>query len=273
MIPEGNNMNNVERFSGFQDCYDEHRPAAPIRAIRILQTYLGRRPELVVDLGCGTGLSTFVWEEHADRVIGIEPNEDMRGKAEEKRRARGDSRRISFMKGYSNQLELEPESVDVVTCSQSFHWMEPVSTLREVSRVLRDGGIFAAYDCDWPPTVNWAVEDEYNRLIGLADAIIEHSFPEGGRARKRNKEEHLQNIRESGRFRYVKEVVFHNLEQCSAERYVGLALSQGGVQTVFKSGSHALDEAVESFRKKVIDYFGTRSLEVLFSYRMRLGIK
>ncbi|MBV8225541.1 MAG: hypothetical protein JO232_10170 [Verrucomicrobia bacterium] len=39
----------------------------------------------------------------------------------------------------------------MITASQSFHWMEPVSTLHEVARILRAGGVFAAYDCDWPP--------------------------------------------------------------------------------------------------------------------------
>jgi SAM-dependent methyltransferase len=36
-----------------------------------------KRPTLVVDLGCGTGTSTFYWRGYADRVIGVEPNADM----------------------------------------------------------------------------------------------------------------------------------------------------------------------------------------------------
>ncbi|GJM69351.1 hypothetical protein HMSSN036_15670 [Paenibacillus macerans] len=43
--------------------------------------YLGRAPEYVADVGCGTGLSTMIWLKHAERVIGIEPNDDMRGVA------------------------------------------------------------------------------------------------------------------------------------------------------------------------------------------------
>ena len=41
-------------------------------------------------------------------------------------------------------------SADIVTCSQSFHWMEPEPTLAEIARILRPGGVFAAYDYDWP---------------------------------------------------------------------------------------------------------------------------
>lgn len=32
------------------------------------------------------------------------------------------------------------------TVAQALHWMEPASTLAEVARILRPGGVFAAYD-------------------------------------------------------------------------------------------------------------------------------
>jgi ubiquinone/menaquinone biosynthesis C-methylase UbiE len=157
----GNNrQSNVDRFLGFSDLYDRNRPEAPGKVTELLTLYLGRTPDLVVDVGCGTGLSTFVWRHDAGRIIGVEPNPDMRSKAEEKLQrlqaaeagtapAEG-AGHLSFRQGYCNQLELLDGSADIITCSQSFHWMEPVSTLREFGRVLKEGGVFAAYDCDWP---------------------------------------------------------------------------------------------------------------------------
>ncbi|HLQ29446.1 MAG TPA: hypothetical protein VK140_09445 [Ktedonobacteraceae bacterium] len=46
--------------------------------------------------------------------------------------------------------------------------MEPESTLAEVARMLRPGGIFAAYDYQWPPTVDWKVEPAYEIFIERA---------------------------------------------------------------------------------------------------------
>uniref|UniRef100_UPI001C2FFD80 class I SAM-dependent methyltransferase n=1 Tax=Lysinibacillus sp. GbtcB16 TaxID=2824761 RepID=UPI001C2FFD80 len=76
---------------------------------------------------------------------------------------------LSFVKGYSHELDLAGDFADVITCSQSFHWMEPQSTLREFARVLRPGGVFAAYDCDWPPAFNWQVEEAFRKLNALSD--------------------------------------------------------------------------------------------------------
>ncbi|WP_339063482.1 class I SAM-dependent methyltransferase [Tepidibacillus marianensis] len=144
MMMNKENINNIERFSGFADLYDANRPQPPITVIDILINYLRREPNLVVDLGCGTGLSTCIWKDNAKKVIGIEPNGDMLAKARLKLKIRTDVNNLLFEQGVSHQLKLESNSVDIVTCSQSFHWMEPKSTVEEVSRVLVNGGVFAA---------------------------------------------------------------------------------------------------------------------------------
>lgn len=64
VVPEGNNKRNIERFSGYEDTYDRYRPAVPPLVTSHLTGYLQRKPELVLDLGCGTGLSTLVWKKH-----------------------------------------------------------------------------------------------------------------------------------------------------------------------------------------------------------------
>ncbi len=276
ILPEGNRQSNIERFSGYEDTYDRYRPSAPQEVVNILTGYLQQKPGLVLDIGCGTGLSTFIWGKHAHNIVGVEPNDDMRGKAEAKLNSlhlQETDGSIRFMSGYSNQLEFPDGTADLITCSQSFHWMEPVSTLAEVARVLRPGGIFAAYDCDWPPTASWQSEKAYVGLLGNADKLLQERQSQQDQALKRNKESHLANILHSGAFRYAREIVFHNRELCDGERYFGLALSQGGIQTVLKLGLPDLDEEIHRFKELVKEHFQDRTLEVLFSYRMRIGIK
>ena len=264
---------NVNRFSGFANDYDKFRPQTPQMIIEILTKYLERKPSTVVDLGCGTGLSSFVWKNNADRIIGVEPNDDMRTKAQVKLNAMADANHIMFISGYSNNLAIESETVDVVTCSQSFHWMEPVSTLAEVSRILKRDGIFAAYDCDWPPAVNWRVEERFIKLIEKAESLNSMQDVNQDAIQKWNKGEHLKNIKTSNLFRFTKEITFHNREVCDAKRYVGLALTQGGIQSIFKMGLNDLNEDLEAFKSEVENHFKDEILEVVFSYRLRMGIK
>lgn len=272
MIPDKNFNGNIARFSGFTDCYDKYRPEMPLLVIDILGKYLGKRPSVVVDIGSGTGLSTFVWKDHADLTIGIEPNNDMLEKAREKLKLNF-TNNIQFVCGYSNQTGLESNFADIITCSQSFHWMEPVSTLAEVSRVLADGGVFATYDCDWPPIINWEIDNAFACLVFKAGEIVDKYSDTEDRVRMWSKGEQLKNLMASKMFRYCREVVFHNTEKSDAERFIGIALSQGVLQTALRKGSADIDTEVKMFCDKVKSFFKDRTLDIIFSYRMRLGVK
>ncbi|MBP7175529.1 MAG: class I SAM-dependent methyltransferase [Thermoclostridium sp.] len=259
---------NVERFSGFAALYDENRPQPPEIITDILLQYLGKAPELVVDLGSGTGLSTFLWCGKANSIIGIEPNDDMRNQAQINA-SRKDLTDVSFIKADAYDTGLKGSSADIVTCSQSFHWMEPEKALKEVARILKEGGIFAAYDCDWPPVAGYRAESAYNSLLETARAKLK-LVPNERKAIQYPKDNHLKNIRESGHFCYSTEIVFHNREACSQERFIGLALSQGAVQSVFKNNPEALEHEIKAFRQVVLDNWS--QTEIIISYRMRLGV-
>ena len=147
---------NIERSEygapGFADRYHAYRPQPPAALVDVLtQLAHVERPGLVVDLGSGTGLSTFIWAERAAQVIGIEPNAAMRARAE----AHPPVPSVRFQSGFAHQTGLLDGCADIVTCAQALQWMEPQSTFAEVTRILRPSGVFAAYDYDWPPVMRW----------------------------------------------------------------------------------------------------------------------
>ncbi|OWA35013.1 SAM-dependent methyltransferase [Saccharibacillus sp. O16] len=265
--------NNVDRFAGFGELYDRHRPSAPKEVVNILEMYLGGTPDTVADVGCGTGLSTFLWLNRARQIYGIEPSKDMRSMAESKWEAAGRPASLTFREGYADDLGLENGSIDLVTCSQSFHWMNPQPTLAEFARVLRPGGVFAAYDCDWPPVLGVEMEAAYSNLYDLAERRAQELSPQDQQAYKWPKDQHLRQIQDSRQFRYTREIVFHNWEKAGADRYLGLALSQGGTQAAIRLGAQDVQEAAEQFSRTVEAFFAGEEKELLFSYRMRLGVK
>ena len=142
----------------------------------------------------------------------------MLGKASEKLSNSGDNaalQNVSFVQGYSNQLQLKSGSVDIITCSQSFHWMEPFSTLEEIARCLIPGGVFAAYDCDWPIPLQQDIEFRYNCLIAKAEDVLSQLVPEDEQPHKWDKAGHLARIQASGWFSFSREIVFHSKDRKS----------------------------------------------------------
>lgn len=77
--------------------------------------------------------------------------------------------------------------------------MEPEPTFTEVASILRSGGVFAAYDYDWPPTVHWEVENAFREVIARFRIIrTQHEFDRN--VTSWSKDKHLDRMRDSGRF-------------------------------------------------------------------------
>jgi SAM-dependent methyltransferase len=279
---------NINRFSGFADCYDLYRPSPPAIVTDIL-TQLAQvsRPRLVVDIGCGTGLSTRLWAGRADRVVGVEPNPDMRRQAE--RATTGPATAaggatataaggpaaaagVSYREGTSSRTGLPDGCADIATCVQSLHWMDPEPTFPEIARILRDGGVFAACDCDWPPTMLWEAEAAYAAFsAGIRELEARHGV--SADVRKWPKHEHLARMKASGQFRYVKEILVHQVESGSADRLVGLAKSMGSVASLLKAGLTESQIGLTALADTARRVLGDTPMPWYFSYRLRVGIR
>ena len=68
---------------------------------------------------------------------------------------------MTFEPGVAQAIAFPGGAADIVTCAQSLHDMEPEGALAEIARVLRPGGVFAAYDYDWPPVVHRDAEEAF----------------------------------------------------------------------------------------------------------------
>lgn len=265
---------NIERFSGFANTYDHYRPSPPHALISWLCKYAAAEyPQLVVDIASGTGLSTRIWQDHTAQIIGIEPNVDMRAQAEEHMRVEAYSGKThtSFRAGTSDATGLADGCADIVTVSQALHWLEPVSTFAEMMRILRPGGVFAAYDCDWPPCLDWQIEAAYNACMQRANEL-EKQYQTSQGVQHWNKDDHLARMRASGKFRYTREIVMHSSDLGTTARLIGLALSQGSLAGLQKLGLSEDEIGITALRAIAEQRMGTGAQQWLWSYRVRIGI-
>jgi len=118
--------------------YVRYRPGYPPALVALLEGECALRVEHVIaDIGSGTGLLSKLFLENGNRVLGVEPNTEMRAAGDQFLAEYGN---FSSVNGSSESTLLADASVDFVIAAQAFHWFEPLATRREFMRILKPGG-------------------------------------------------------------------------------------------------------------------------------------
>ena len=129
-----------DKFTGLAALYDQARPGYPSYALAALLSHCGlSEGSTLVDVGCGTGIASRAFAELGMKVIGVEPNDDMRTVAESYNQGLTGAC-PSYRKGNAEATGLPPESTDVVAAAQAFHWFDPEDALVEFRRIVKAGG-------------------------------------------------------------------------------------------------------------------------------------
>ena len=131
-------MDSKKRFSTRVKHYVKYRPGYPADVIETLKADCGLTPDSVIaDVGSGTGLLSMQFLEAGCRVIGVEPNAEMRSAGET---LLSGFSKFSSVNGAAEATSLPENSVDFVCAGQAFHWFDPIKARAEFLRILRDAG-------------------------------------------------------------------------------------------------------------------------------------
>jgi ubiquinone/menaquinone biosynthesis C-methylase UbiE len=100
---------------------------------------LNERVEHAVDVGCGTGLSSFALAAIAQKVTGFDVSAEMLASALL-------HPRVEYHMAPADDLPLQAASCDLMTLASVFHWLDRDAFLAEARRVLRPGALLVIYD-------------------------------------------------------------------------------------------------------------------------------
>lgn len=226
-------LNPQSRFSDRAQDYAKYRPSYPSAAIDCILEGLGELSQLITaDIGAGTGIASRLLADRGVKVIAIEPNAAMKQAAEP-------HPLVEFRNGDAENTKLEDNSVDLVTCFQSFHWFNLEPTLKEFARILKPGGKVALVwndrDID--------SDDEFTRQHDLM--ITKASKKSPIHSRLDGKSDLLIN----SLFSVVNHDIFPTQQALTKDSLIGLAMSASYISKKEQESRQLVQELTELYCK------------------------
>jgi SAM-dependent methyltransferase len=152
----------TDHFGRVANHYASHRPIYPAALFVWLASQCADHT-LAWDCGAGSGQASIALTTHFEHVLATDMSEEQLAQATP-------HPRIEYRAALAESSGLPDHSADVVTVAQALHWFDRDRFYAEVRRVLKPGGIVAAWsygviavDGD---EVNAVIQDFYHRVIG-----------------------------------------------------------------------------------------------------------
>lgn len=129
---------NTNKFDSKGNAYSKGRPNYPeaLFSYLLAERVIGK-DTVAADIGSGTGIFTIALSQFVKSIFAVEPNDDMRRKAEEKYNS---ALNITSINATAENTSLPDCSVDLVTVAQAFHWFDRGRFKNECKRILKKRG-------------------------------------------------------------------------------------------------------------------------------------
>lgn len=147
----------AERYAERVSSYKENAYQEYVSFVR----RFAKKQDRLLDLGCGSGLSTFMFSHFAKEVTGVDISPILIQIAKEKHRARN----IEFRRADILNLPFPNESYDIVSSFLTIeHLYDIAGALSEMVRVAKIGGLIIILAPN--------LMSPFNELYNLADAVF-----------------------------------------------------------------------------------------------------
>ncbi len=156
-----------DHFSGHATGYASARPHYPPALFDWLAQQCAER-KLAWDAGCGNGQASIALAARFEQVYASDPSAEQIAAA-------ALTPNIRYVVASAETCALPDASADLVTVAQAMHWFDVPRFQAEVRRVLKPGGVFAAWTYA-QSRVNAAVDVPFDRLH---DELLDAWWPDG----------------------------------------------------------------------------------------------
>lgn len=152
---------NTKRFSDRVEDYIKYRPNYPEKIVKILKEKINADKNITIaDIGSGTGISSALFLKNNYRVIGVEPNKEMREAAGQ---LLSGFEKFKSVNGSAEKTNLPDKSIDVIFSGQAFHWFDKEKSKIEFARILKaNGNIVLVWNSR---STKSAFQNEYEKLL------------------------------------------------------------------------------------------------------------
>lgn len=151
----------TDHFSGHAAAYAQHRPSYPAAMFAWLAQQCAGR-DLAWDCGTGNGQAAIALAEHFAHVNATDLSAEQVAHATP-------HPKVSYGATPAEASGLPAASVDLVAVAQALHWFCHDDFYAEVKRVLKPGGVIAAWTytlLQGDPALNAAVRDFHDNIVG-----------------------------------------------------------------------------------------------------------
>jgi ubiquinone/menaquinone biosynthesis C-methylase UbiE len=129
------------------DAYNKSRPTYSKEVFDIISKFNDESCFAnALDCGCGTGLATRALASFLkiDKIVGIDPSENMISQAEQ---ANGGASNPRYVVGNAEEISkiFGKESFDLITAAQCAHWFDMESFYNAAFTCLQPGGVLAIF--------------------------------------------------------------------------------------------------------------------------------
>ena len=143
-------MATIQRFEdkALSSAYAKYRPVYHQHVERIISSYMRSEGtsgfDAALDVACGTGDSTVILCNTFKGVVGLDSSHTQIEQAKQRTKTLKVAN-VDFMVGDAHNLPIESSSIDLLTCSMGWHWLDAELFYAEAKRVLKPKGCLAVH--------------------------------------------------------------------------------------------------------------------------------